>query len=250
MAFFLASSSFVACAPLPGQMAIKAPTTAAWREARHKLRALQAEARGKGPRTLRLSLALREPITGRQLEARGAVALSPPDALRMILLGPGGTTALDLWARGDAFRFKIPAIDLLRRGDASTPRADTRGLPVDFLRFWLLRPASGTLLWYEAEADGDRFYLRDGEAVIELFAAHSGRLSARRSTVVERSGPDKQGHLEEEIVSADRLGCGVVRYEQRSTNLRVSVTCEGEETTRAPNPRAFEDPDKPAEEGP
>ena len=82
-----------------------------------RLSNLRRSLRGVGPHTLRLAVKLREPFTGRTMEARGAVALSPPSALRMILLGPGGTTALDLWARDDEFRFAVPAIDLLRRGD-------------------------------------------------------------------------------------------------------------------------------------
>ncbi|MDI3285193.1 hypothetical protein [Polyangium sp. 15x6] len=225
--------------------AAEAPTLASWREARRKLAALSKEAEGQGARTLKLALALREPLTGRTLEARGAVAIAPPDSLRMILLGPGGTTALDLWVRGERFRFAVPAIDLLKRGDASTPRAAMRGLPVDFLRWWLLRPASGRLLWHEVEPAGDRFMLRDGAAVIDLYAADSGALSARRTTWSgEGTGAKK---LDEEVVEADRIGCGTVRYRQASTGLTVTVTCEGEETGRAPNPRAFADPDAPAE---
>ncbi|MDI1447217.1 hypothetical protein [Polyangium sp. 6x1] len=226
--------------------AAEAPTLASWREARRKLAALSKAAEGEGARTLRLALALREPLTGRTLEARGAVAIAPPDALRMILVGPGGTTALDLWVRGERFRFAVPAIDLLKRGDASTPREGKRGLPVDFLRWWLLRPASGRLLWHEVEPSGDRFTLRDGAAVIELHAASSGALSARRTTW-SSEGP-RAKKLDEESVEADRIGCGTVRYHQASTGLTVTVTCEGEETGRAPNPRAFADPDAPAED--
>ena len=222
------------------------PTLAGWREARRKLAALSRTAEGAGARTLRLALALREPVTGRTLEARGAVAIAPPESLRMILLGPGGTTALDLWVRGERYRFAVPAIDLLKRGDGATPRAQKRGLPVDFLRWWLLRPASGTLLWHEKEPAGDRFTLRDGAAVIDLFAARSGALSARRTTWSSEGREARK--LDEETVEADRIGCGTVRYRQASTGLTVTVTCEGEETGRAPNPRAFADPDAPAED--
>ncbi len=231
-----------------GARSAEAPTLASWREARRKLAALDGAARGQGARTLRLALSLREPTTGRTLEARGAVAIAPPESLRMILLGPGGTTALDLWVRGERYRFAVPAIDLLRRGDATTPRAAKRGLPVDFLRWWLLRPASGTLLWHEAEPSGDRFTLRDGAAVIELHAAPSGRVWARRTTWSGQGSGARR--IDEEIVEADRIGCGSVRYRQASTGLTVSVTCEGEETGRAPNPRAFADPDAALEDVP
>jgi hypothetical protein len=200
--------------------------------------------RANRPRTMRIALTLREPITGRTLESRGALAVSPPDALRMILLGPGGTTSLDLWLHADEFRFAVPAIDLLRRGDAQTPRANMRGLPVDFLRWWLLRPTSGTLLWHVFRDTGTWFVLRDGNAIVDLHVANSGRVTARRTTW--ESSPDEpheKRKIDEENIEADHLGCGIVKYQQASTNLRVTVTCESEDVDRPPNPRAFVDPD-------
>ncbi|MCC6556843.1 MAG: hypothetical protein IT372_28130 [Polyangiaceae bacterium] len=226
--------------PRPGQ--------AAWREARARLDALRREAEGAGARTLRVRLALREPRSGHVLEARGAVAIAPAPsggaegALRMILLGPGGTTALDLWTRGDRFRFAIPAVDLLKRGDATTPRAALRGLPVEFLRWWLLRPAAGDLLWHGRAGATDDFVLRDGDAIIELRLAEGGLVGARRTTwAAAPSQPPRP--VDEEIVMAGRVGCGTVRYAQASTGLLVTITCEGEERDRAPDPRAFVDPD-------
>ncbi|AUX24836.1 hypothetical protein SOCEGT47_053760 [Sorangium cellulosum] len=231
----------------------------AWREGRRRLADLRRKVEGAGPRTLRVRLALREPRTGKVLEARGAIAIAPPaadgrarpagsaglaadGALRMILLGPGGTTALDLWARGDRFRFAVPALDLLRRGDASTPRAARRGLPVDFLRWWMLRPAAGTLLWYERTDGTDAFVLRDGDAVIDLRVNDRGVIGARRTTWAAGEG-ERRRRLDEEVVIAEGLGCGGVRYAQASTGLLVTVTCEAEERGRAPDPRAFVDPD-------
>ena len=222
----------------------KPPTVESWRHAKRLLADMAEQA--NRPRTMRIALALREPITGRTLESRGALAVSPPESLRMILLGPGGTTSLDLWVHDDAFRFAVPAIDLLRRGDAHTPRSDMRGLPVDFLRWWLLRPTSGTLLWHVFRDTGKRFVLRDGSAIVDLHVAPSGRVTARRTTW--ESSSDKPKHrrkIDEEILEADKFGCGVVKYQQASTNLRVTVTCESEDTERPPNPRAFVDPDAP-----
>jgi hypothetical protein len=215
-----------------------APTMEQWRWARQRLADLKAKGGTKRARTLRIALALREPYTGRTLEARGAVALQPPRALRMILLGPGGTTALDLWSKDDRFRFEVPAIDLLRRGDARTPRSAMRGLPVGFLRWWLLRPLEGQLVWHRREVDGDRFVLRDGDALIRAHVGDDGRITARRSTPSSGGAP-----ADEESVTAARVGCGTARYTQRSTGLDVVVRCEAEETSKPPDPRAFEDPD-------
>ncbi|CAN96085.1 putative secreted protein [Sorangium cellulosum So ce56] len=231
----------------------------AWREGRERLAGLRREVEGAGPRTLRVRLALREPRTGHVLEARGAIAVAPPaiegraraagsdilepeGALRMILLGPGGTTALDLWARGDRFRFAVPALDLLRRGDASTPRTALRGLPVDFLRWWMLHPAAGTLLWYSRAESTDSFVLRDGDAVIDLRVNDRGVIGARRTTWSTAEGARRR-RLDEEVVIAEGMGCGNVRYAQASTGLLITVICEAEERDRAPDPRAFVDPD-------
>lgn len=223
------------------QKELPPPSTEAWREGLAKLAAIRRAA--GAPRTQRIALRLREPVTGRVLEARGAVALDPPRALRMILLGPGGTTAIDLWIDGDRYRFAVPAIDLLKRGDASTPRAQTRGLPVDFLRWWLLRPASGSLLWTTRDADRTRLVLRDGDAIVDLLAS-GDRVEATRASW-SQPGAEPPRRLDEETVGAERVGCGTVKYHQASTGLDVTVTCEGEDPG-APNPRAFVDPDAEA----
>lgn len=231
-----------ACAPKgPRSAPLAPPTLAEWTAARARLASLRAEI---VPRTLRVALALREPVTGRVLEARGALAVAPPASLRMILLGPGGTTALDLWIQGDRYRFAVPAIDLLKRGDASSPREARRGLPVDFLRWWLLHAADGRLLWASREATTWDLLLRDGDAIVELHAADSGAVTARRTTWTLLP---TRSQLDEETVDAERVGCGKVRYHQASTGLEVTVRCEGEEPTR-PSPRAFVDPDTLSED--
>jgi hypothetical protein len=234
--------SATGCAP--AAVAAPRPRLTEWREARARLHALRAETSGR-PRTIRLALELREPFTGRVMQARGAVALSPPDALRMILLGPGGTTALDLWAKGDRFRFAVPAIDLLRRGDATTPRSSMRGLPVDFLRWWLLDPFGGELLAYERTQGAERFVLREEGAVVHATVRADGSIEAVRETYAEPARGERPRRVDAETVSAEHLGCATVRYAQQSTHLSIRVRCEGEERERAPSPRAFEDPDGP-----
>ncbi|MEZ4310972.1 MAG: hypothetical protein R3F14_23265 [Polyangiaceae bacterium] len=246
----------------------------------------RAEAGGSEARTLKLSIALREPVSGRRMEARGAVALAPEErAVRMILVGPGGTTAFDLWIRADQFRVAIPAIDILRRGDGSTPRTEMRGLPVDFLQWWLLGPTRGDLLWASspdavARAEGampdaeariggagraragegahldsgagpSRFVLRDGAAITELFFRPDGSIEARRQTWAAGglAGSSARVLVDEESVVADRFGCGHARYTQASTGVELEITCEGIEPN-APSPRAFVDPDAPEEEDP
>jgi hypothetical protein len=158
---------------------------------------------------------------------------------RMMLLGPGGTTALDLWIKADAFRFAVPALELLRRGDRNTPAHETRGMPVSFLRWWLIRPFRGRLLWAADDGGEERFVLRDGDAVVDVVRRSSGSVRAER-TVWSRG--EEPRILEREVVEAEGLGCDAVHYRQRSTGLTVLVRCESD-GERSPDPRAFEDPD-------
>lgn len=236
------------CGPIPKKATPTPPTLTEWRSGLGDLRALREAATGDGPRTLKLALALREPFTGRRTEARGAVALSPEmRAVRMILVGPGGTTAFDLWMQADRFRVSVPAIDLLRRGDANTPRAEMRGLPVDFLKWWLLDPTRGDLTWIERSPSGTRYWLRDGAAVVSLDVARGGAITAERRTYL----PPREGApltlIDDEKVTADRLGCGRAHYTQASTGVEIDITCEGVEKA-PPNERAFLDPDAPEPE--
>ncbi len=232
------AAGLAGCAARPAAVVpLWEPTVAEWRGAFDELGRVRASA--GGAYTRKIALELREPRSGRVLSARGAVAVAPPGGLRMILLGPGGTTALDLWVQGDRFRFAVPAIDLKRRGDLRGPREERRGLPVDFLSFWLLRPAGGQLLWHGREEGAERFLLRDGAALVDLRVLGGGRIRARRTTW----SADGEQKLDDETVEAEGLGCAEVRYHQRSTGLEVTVRCEGE-MRGAPPARALADPEE------
>lgn len=207
---------------------------AAWRQARGQVEAIRERHAPGVPYRMNVSLELTQVQLGQRMRARGAVAVRPPDSLRMILLGPGGTTALDLWICRDAFRFAVPAIDLERRGDAHTPPEQLRGLPVSFLRWWFLRPLDGRLLSFVDGDVGRRFVMRDGTDVVHLFAPSGGPLRAERRSLLD---------AEEVVVDGDGT-CGEVRYLQGSTGLDITVRCE-ELTTGSPPAAAFADPDDP-----
>jgi hypothetical protein len=233
-----------ACAPATPRVA-REPSQGEWRALRARLATLRQRARGDGARTRKLHLSVRDPLSGRVIESRGAVALDPPSSLRMLLLGPGGTTALDLWSSHQRYRFAVPALSLVRRGDEHTPARERLGLPVDFLRWWLLRPAEGTLLYAEREPAGDRFVLRDERGTVELFAKHDGRIEARRTTVVDE--PTLFLRQEERVLAAG-FGCADARYEGPIAGFTIDVRCEGEVTDARPDPRAFDDPDVEVDE--
>jgi len=206
-----------------------------WREARRSFAELRGKYRPDRPYTMNLALELSHPLTGSRLRARGAMAVSPRDgALRMILLGPGGTTALDLWICGQQWRFVLPAVGLRQRGNLGDGPGDARGLPVDFLRWWLLRPLEGRLLYAAVDQGGRRYLLRDGDDVVDVVAA------ADHGLTLERRSPSDRHR-----VHTDGPGCASVRYRQASTGVDMAIFCESIDSDRSPRPQAFVDPDDP-----
>jgi hypothetical protein len=223
MAWVLGTGAICACAsPEPRTP----PDGADWRAARSELSELRRALAPKEPYTMRLALDMREP---RALSARGAIAVRPPDALRMIMLGPGGTTAFDLWICGDRFKLSIPAADVERRGDRDTPTSELRGLPVAFLRWWLLQPLAGRLVNHETDDEAQRFDLRDGAALTRV------SLPADRWPLAIERGDESM------IISSE--GCAEVSY-QRAGAIALTVRCEALEAS--PRAEAFVDPDDPS----
>jgi hypothetical protein len=202
-------------------------------EARRRLSALTADVGGE--RTEKVSLTIDAPYLPAGISARGAVAVRAPDSLRMILLGPGGTTAMDLWSKGDRFRFSIPAVERTIVGDARTPLEQKRGLPVDFLRWWMLRPLGGRLLAARRQGADLEVLLDDAGRVTTALLKPDGRIVAHR-----RWWSEGRGVVDEEWLEASGLGCGTVRYRQKSTGISVVAVCESRRA--GASARAFEEP--------
>ncbi len=188
------------------------------------------------PRKQNVSLELSAPYIPTPVQARGAAAMGPPGDLRMILLGPGGATAMDLWLHDDRYRFSVPAIGRTLRGDRATPPEKRRGLPVDFLRWWMLDPLRGELLFASQDAGGTEFVLRDRDAYVVAKVAPDGQVTATRTTW---SGAGDK--LDEETIHATGFGCATVDYHQASTDLTVHAKCESE--SKGVPEKAFVDPD-------
>lgn len=226
-----AAPALAACAPSRPPPPPSPVSPAEWRAVRAALVDLRAAVAPTEPRTYRVATTLREGRTGRVVAARGGLAVSPPGALRMQLVGPAGATMLDVWIRGDRDRFAVPAMDLVERAGAADPRP---GRPVSFLRWWMLAPLEGKLLFAERSGAGYHAVLRapDG-AHVDVWLADGGRrVEAHRRTRVD-----------DEHVVAEDPPCGTARYESRVGRLSVEVSCEGMVGT--PPPRAFDDPDAP-----
>jgi hypothetical protein len=219
------------------------PTQVEWTRVRQRLAALRATQPAR-PYVQQITVAMREPLTGKVFQARGALAVDPHRALRMILLGPGGGTALDVWLTDDRFRFVVPALSMRRTGGRDA--ASWRGLPVGFFRWWMLHPLDGRVLdgWLR---NGDAIYLlrRDDETVLlRDHAGHAGHhvLAMRRA----------QGEVEE----VEWYGRTLVphegdkaRYVHVTSGLEVEVLVESVSDDE-PDPAAFFDPDVATPETP
>jgi hypothetical protein len=200
------------------------------------------EAPRQQPWSAGLHAAMRLPREGRTLDARGAIAVAPGRALRLILIAGAGTTMLDAWVTRDRWRIAVPPASLVRRGGNDEPN----DLPIGFLRWWFFRPLAGALFAAShadaARGPGDVFLLRDGDgATIELRAGPCLRASRRAGARTER--------VEDCSTHAGQPGSGDrVRYEDEASGLTVDLQLESL-TTAPPDEGAFRDPDAPSGDG-
>jgi len=162
-----------ACAQKPAASPV---TQDEWNAAREMVGALRARTPHQAY-VERVQIALREPRTGKIFEGRGAIAVQPGQAVRMILVGPGGATALDLWITPEKWRLHAPALGPPRHGTKSPPE-----LPIGFFRWWFLAPYEGRLL----TVDDGKVVLRSGEATVRVrvaaTASHRAHVTAARRT--------------------------------------------------------------------
>jgi hypothetical protein len=252
----LVAASVAACAPrAAAPVDLPDPTQPEWTRLRAHL-AISREAVPERPYVERITIAMREPRTGKVFQARGAVAVDPRRAMRMILVGPGGATAFDAWVTDTRYRLALPGIDLTRRGGADAQEA--RGLPVGFFRWWLLHPLDGRLLAAWPREGGPMYLLRrDGDTVLLREArvargpsdgAEGGPFCAfpRRHVVAMRRG---EGALDE----IEWLGAtpamphpgDKARYLDVASGLEIEVLVEAI-GAEPPDPGAFADPDAPS----
>jgi hypothetical protein len=241
----LAGLAAISCAA-PLQHPWVHPTEAQWATARERLRDLRAEV-PRAPFVVTMTTALRDPKTGRVVDGRGAMAVAPGRAVRMILVGVAGATLLDAWVTPERWRIAVPPLDYVRRGGADAPEA----LPVGFFRWWFFTPFEGTLFAASVRPDGVLWLLRRGDAVVELRAGPCGasgrrleasRRSHGRTERVEECRPDAAGQ------GGQSAPGDVVRYADDSTGLRVDIQVESVSAAPADG-EAFGDPDAPPPAG-
>ncbi|HXX67314.1 MAG TPA: hypothetical protein VEK07_09040 [Polyangiaceae bacterium] len=213
------------------------PTQQQWGEARAVWQGLMA-AQSHAPYVAAVATTMRDARSGRTVDGRGAIAIAPGEAVRMILVGGAGATVLDAWVTRKRWRIAVPPLDVVKRGGAEDPD----GLPVGFLRWWFVTPHDGVLFAASLGPSGDRWLLRDREAVIDFGIAF--RQGRRRVTATRRS-PGHAERIEEVGNGPSPLAAAVgdhVTYVDETTGLRVTVAVESI-ATAPPDPAAFENPD-------
>lgn len=225
----LALALAAGCAPAAPPVA--PPTQAEWTEARSRLDELR-RAMPSDPWVEEVTIAFREPGTGKLFEGRGAIAVLPKKAMRMILVGPGGTTALDAWVTPEAYRFAVPPISLVRRGGAVAES----GLPIGFFRWWFLAPYDGRL----RTIVGRDLVLDDGAGVVTIDdrvdeGQHLVVARRRHGSTIELLG--FRGQADGKRAKGDHA-----TYRNVTTGLTVEVTVEAVGAA-PPDPDAFVDPD-------
>jgi hypothetical protein len=204
---------------------------AEWTVSRDRLFQMR-EALPHRPWAARIQVGVADPRNGNVFRARGAVAVSPEQAARLVLLGPAGTTALDVWVTRDRFRFAIPSVNVARRG--GTDLESARGLPIAFLRWWLLAPLMGELVLARSSASESAFLLRDGPATVTV------RTDGEHLVAVRREGEHLEG-LEWASVGIGPKSGARGRYVDE-LGVRVQILIE-EVLAEEPDPASLFDPD-------
>jgi hypothetical protein len=187
-----------------------------------------------------LSIAIVDLASGKGFEGRGVVLVKPREALRMVLLGPGGTTAMDVWIVAGRFRVAIPALDRVVRGDASTPRETMRGLPVDLLWRWLVDPFGGTVVTArKTEGGGTLAFLKRGKTSFEV-RARGG--DGTEGWFFERGKLIGYAHGRDEAIGDARFPVDV-DYTGLDPAMKVHVKGSGATIVSEVSPKVFADPD-------
>jgi hypothetical protein len=212
------------------------PTGEQWREARAALERLRATV-PRAPYVATIATTLRDARSGRTVDGRGAIAIAPGEAVRMILVGGAGATLLDAWVTKQRWRVAVPPLDVVRRGGSENPL----GLPVGFLRWWFVSPFDGTL-FAASVGPSQEWLLRDRDAVIDLRMTSS---NGRAHVTATRRLPGHAERIDECGTGASPLAAAAgdrVAYVDETTGLRVTVAVESIGAA-PPDPEAFKNPD-------
>jgi hypothetical protein len=199
--------------------------------------ALTSKRQAMAPRpwSARVGVTMHEPTAGHTIDARGAIAVAPGRAVRMILVGGAGATVLDAWVTPEKWRVAVPPVALVRRGGTDEPR----DLPVGFLRWWFFRPLEGTVFAASSAPPVTTWLLRDGDAIVEL---REGPCDRGTLTTATRRVDGRAERIDECCAGASRSASDRVSYEDETTGLAVRIVLEAV-AYEPPSEEAFADPD-------
>lgn len=230
------TATLVLAAMTAGSAPTIVSTQAEWRSARAELEGLRRET-PRDPRVEMVRISVRGP-GGVKFDGRGAVAVAPGRALRMMLLGPAGRTALDVWATPSRYRLAIPDLDVIERGGESAPAH----LPIELFREWFLAPLGGRLL-AAGHVGGERFFILKGRGrSLELRVGPRGADGRRHYAI--RKHDARGGESAEWNGRALWPSIGeTVHFYRPAAALELVVEIEGV-SSEAPDPAAFEPPEE------
>ncbi len=211
-------------------------TSRTWPELRRSLEAERAT-RPFHSWAAGLRVTMRDAQSGRVVDGRGAIAVAPGRAVRMILIGGAGSTVLDAWVTSARWRVAIPPLERVQRGGLEEPR----DMPIGFLRWWFLTPLTGRLFAAASGDGGTSWLLRDGSAVIELRRDVCPRGSL---LVATRRAPGSVERVTECRELASPMPGDWASYVDEIRGLRVDLVLESV-ASAPPDGAAFVDPDSP-----
>jgi hypothetical protein len=227
---------FSGCVAAPPPRPWRHPSAAELATAAARLERLRA-AEGAAPYVESIATTLRDPRSGRVVDGRGAIAVAPGQAVRMILVGGAGATLLDAWVTRSRWRIAVPPLQIVRRGGADDPPE----LPVGFLRWWFIAGLEGTL--FASSPDGTLLLLRDRDAVVELRLDASSCSAARQRRISATRRLQGRTERVDQCRSAERPAAGdEVQYADVTRGLQVGVRVESVGAA-PPDGEAFRDPD-------
>jgi hypothetical protein len=155
----------------------------------------------------------------------------------MVLLGPAGRTALDVWATPDRYRLAVPDLDLVERGGASAPPH----LPIELFREWFMAPLGGRLLAAATQGRERIFILKGQGRSLELRIGPADEGGRRHYAL--RKYDERGGELAEWRARSLWPSEGdVVRFHRPSLGLELAVEIESV-SSEPPDPAAFEPPE-------
>jgi hypothetical protein len=221
-----------------------APNAATWPTYVALLDQLRDQVRPASPWAATLGFRAFDSHSGRTIEGRGALAVAPGSAARLVLVGPAGATVLDAWITREQWRVAVPQAHMVERGGTRSPT----DLPVGFLHWWFVAPLSGTLVAATFTKTGLAWLLHDGPAHVELRKWFCD--DKRMLLEATRRQPGKKERATECRTEGAAITVGDrASYDDLTNGLHVDVEVQAVAAT-PPDPDAFRDPETPIASAP